>query len=443
MNNKRELLAVWLILTFVLVLVGCEAGGKSEKGKNSDSLQPAADKPKEPVTLTFYNPNSGDLKEDWMAQYGNAIQKKFPHITVNYVQSPDTNPAGHLANMISAQEPIDVILNADTNHYRLITPFKFEYDMTELVKKHNFDLNRLEQSTVDAVRALSKGGLYALPFKMNVLSLMYNKDLFDKFGVPYPKDGMTWDETYELAKTMTRKEGETQYRGFLTQSYNIAWMNQMSLGFADPKSDKPLLYSDDRWGQFVRNFNRFYEIPGNALAETNFRGVSNAFLVNKVAAMYAYTIPTTKQDVNWDMVSLPEFSHLRGVGSQAMLTLAYVTSISKHKDDAFEAIAYMTSDEYQMNISKQALGLPVVKTPAVKDAFGIDNPNLQGKNLKSLTSNKPAAPFQQSAYQAITNNQLEKIWYQLGKGQMDVNTALRTASEMAEKEIANLKSSGQ
>ncbi|MDF2714217.1 MAG: hypothetical protein K0R28_2265, partial [Paenibacillus sp.] len=31
----------------------------------------------------------------------------------------------------------------------------------------------------------------------------------------------------------------------------------------------------------------------------------------------------------------------------------------------------------------------------------------------------------------------------LGKGQMDVNTALRTASEMAEKEIANLKSTGQ
>ncbi|MDF2718562.1 MAG: hypothetical protein K0R28_5487, partial [Paenibacillus sp.] len=91
----------------------------------------------------------------------------------------------------------------------------------------------------------------------------------------------------------------------------------------------------------------------------------------------------------------------------------------------------------------QALGLPVVKTQAVKDAFGLENPHLQGKNLKSLSRNKPAAPFQQSAYQAITNNQLEKIWYQLGKGQLDVNTALRNASEMAEKEIANLKSTGQ
>jgi hypothetical protein len=68
---------------------------------------------------------------------------------------------------------------------------------------------------------------------------------------------------------------------------------------------------------------------------------------------------------------------------------------------------------------------------------------LQGKNLKALTRNKPAKPFAQSPYQAITNNQLEKTWYKLGKGQMDVNTALREAAEMAEKEIANLKQSGQ
>jgi multiple sugar transport system substrate-binding protein len=443
MFNYKVSKSVLPLLSLAVLLGACSSGGSDSASKESGTAQPAAEKPKQPVTLTFYNPNSGDLKDDWMAQYGNAIQKKFPHITVNYVQSPDTNPAGHIANLLAAQEPIDVFINADTNHYRLIAPFKFEYDLTDLIKKQNYDLNRLEPSTVEAVKALSNGKMYALPLRMNVLSLMYNKDLFDKFGIAYPKDGMTWDETFELAKTMTRKDGETQYRGFVTQSYNISWMNQMSLGFADPKTDKPLFYTDDRWAQFVRNINRFYEIPGNAFAETSFRAVSNAFLVNKVAAMYAYTIPTTKQDVNWDMVSLPEFSNLRGVGSQALLTLAYVPSISKHKDEAFEVIAYMTSDEFQTSISRQALGLPVVKTQSVKDAFGQDNPFLQGKNLKSLTRNKPAAPFPQSPYQAITNNQLEKVWYDLGKGKMDVNTALRTASEMAEKEIANLKSSGQ
>lgn len=65
---------------------------------------------------------------------------------------------------------------------------------------------------------------------------------------------------------------------------------------------------------------------------------------------------------------------------------------------------------------------------------------MTGKNLKALTKNKPAAPFQQSPYQAITNNQLEKLWYQLDKGQLDINTTLRMADENAVKEIEKLKS---
>lgn len=436
---------MWLVLLMAVVslLAGCSGGQENKAGQAAEVAAKVEEKPKEPVTITFYLPYAGDTAT-FMEQYGNAIVKKFPHVTLKVLNSPDTNPAGHLASLLSAQEPIDIFLNGDTNHYRYITPFNFQYDLTELIKKTGYDQSRLEPSTLEAVRALSpKGEIYALPLRMNVMSLLYNKDIFDKFGVPYPTDGMTWDEAYELAKRLTRKEGETQYRGFITQSYSIAWQNQMSLGFADPKTDKPLFYSDERWAQLVKNINRFYEIPGNALVEGSFTGINNLFYKTKVAAMYAASIPGTPQDVNWDLVTLPEFGHLRGVGSQASLTLAYVLSISKHKEQAFEIIAYMTSDEFQTEMAQKALGLPVITTQSAKDAFGKDNPNLKGKNLKALTKNKPAAPFQQSPYQAITNNQLEKLWYQLGKGQLDINTTLRTADENAVKEIEKLKASGQ
>lgn len=452
MVKKRVSLFLVLFIATVGILTACSGGNSGDSGKAAEppkgSETPKAaekPKPKEPVTITFYSPNAGDTEEVFMEQYGNAIVKKFPHVTLKFVHSPDTNPAGHLANLLSTQEPIDIFLNGDTNHYRLITPFNFQYDLTELIKTTNFDLSRFEPSTIEAVKALSPNGqmMYSLPFRMSVISLMYNKDIFDKFGVSYPKDGMTWDEAYDLAKATTRKDGETQYRGFITQSYSIAWQNQLSIGFADPKTDKPLFYSENKWADFVKNINRFYEIPGNALAEGSFGAINNLFWKTKTAAMYAYGIPATPQEVNWDLVTLPEFSNLRGIGSQAALTLAYVVSISKHKEQAFEIIAYMTSEEFQIEIAKKALGLPVIKSQAAKDAYGQGNPNLAGKNLKALTKNKPAAPFQQSPYQAITNNQLEKLWYQLGKGQMDINTTLRMADENAIKEIDKLKASGQ
>ncbi len=35
----------------------------------------------------------------------------------------------------------------------------------------------------------------------------YNRDLFDKAGVAYPKQGWTWDEFREVAKALTVKDG--------------------------------------------------------------------------------------------------------------------------------------------------------------------------------------------------------------------------------------------
>lgn len=429
-----------LVLTIVILAAcGKEAGTDQDKtnpGQENPVVNQPQDQPQqqpkeeekqpkpEPVTLTYYSPNARDTTELFMEQYGNAIEAKFPHITLNFVHSPDTDVYGNLTNRLTANEPIDILANA--NHYRYITPFKFEYDLTELIRKHNFDLSHLEPNTVEAVKALSDNGeMYALPFRMNNQVLLYNKTLFDKFGVNQPVDHMTWDEAYQLANTMTRKDGDVQYRGFVTQSYSIAWSNQLSLGFADPKTDKPYFYTDDRWAQFVQNINRFYEIPGNALLENSYTPIHNLFFVDEVAAMYASSVPVTEQTVDWDLVTLPEFSHLPGVGSQADVAMVYVSSISNHKDEAFEVIAYMTSDEFQKTISEKALGIPVVKSQEVKDAYGKENPFLQGKNLKALTLNSPALPFEQSPYQPITNNQLEKIWYQLGKGQLDVNTADR------------------
>lgn len=44
------------------------------------------------------------------------------------------------------------------------------------------------QSTIDFLRRNSNGAI------LGVAGLYYNKEIFDKFGVGYPKDRMTWPE---------------------------------------------------------------------------------------------------------------------------------------------------------------------------------------------------------------------------------------------------------
>jgi multiple sugar transport system substrate-binding protein len=79
------------------------------------------------------------------------------------------------------------------------------------MKAGKFDLSRLGKGAVDAVK-VSSGGQYleAVPYVQNFSANYYNKGIFDKFGVAYPKDGMTRDDATDLARKLTRSDGGVQ-----------------------------------------------------------------------------------------------------------------------------------------------------------------------------------------------------------------------------------------
>lgn len=52
-----------------------------------------------------------------------------------------------------------------------------------------------------------EGKQYLLPKDYSPLAVYYNKKLFDEAGVPYPKDGWTWEEFLATAQALTKQEG--------------------------------------------------------------------------------------------------------------------------------------------------------------------------------------------------------------------------------------------
>ena len=50
----------------------------------------------------------------------------------------------------------------------------------------------------------SSGKVWALPAGINCVSLHYNKTMLRKFGVEYPKPGITWDELFKVAQKATK-----------------------------------------------------------------------------------------------------------------------------------------------------------------------------------------------------------------------------------------------
>ena len=52
-----------------------------------------------------------------------------------------------------------------------------------------------------------------LPQNISSLVLYYNKDLFKRFKIPPPRDGMLWNELVLKAQQLTRDKNGQQVRG--------------------------------------------------------------------------------------------------------------------------------------------------------------------------------------------------------------------------------------
>lgn len=59
-----------------------------------------------------------------------------------------------------------------------------------------------------------RGATYMSPVDTGPLVIYYNKDLFDKKGVPYPKKGWTWDDYMAIIPKLSFEEGGTRYYGW-------------------------------------------------------------------------------------------------------------------------------------------------------------------------------------------------------------------------------------
>ncbi|MCS7458552.1 extracellular solute-binding protein [Paenibacillus doosanensis] len=398
---------------------------------------PAADKPsvqnsQEPVELVVYNAsNSTATAEAFMdSDIGKEIKEKFPYVTIKFIATGKGTTPNEL--LVSGQD-VDLIL-CSVFSFPVLADTGLLYDIGDLIKQNRYDTSRLVPNAIEFQKQFG-GGVYGFPVASAPTALFYNKDIFDKFGVPYPKDGMTWDETYELAKQLTRTDAGTSYYGFATRYPFMYNTNQLSLSYYNPDSQS-VQVSDDRFRLFMENFTRFAQIPGNEKATTDM------FAKEKNVAMMAYQIGRWDFD-SWDMVSMPTFKEAPGIGSQDYGTYMNISSTSKHKQQAFEVLEALTSDEYQMKISKAGT-LPIVRTPEVVQAFGqlsdaASGRNFKGKNVGAFFPKERARPSYVTKYDDAIAKRMNTAFAQIVSGGTNPVSALREAQEGAEKDVSAMK----
>ncbi|MBD2862821.1 ABC transporter substrate-binding protein [Paenibacillus oceani] len=192
MNKKMAVRAVSLAVTSALA-VSLAACGSGKEGSGSD------DGKKGPVTLTLLSHYAG-AQEEKLKPYVDMWNKDHPDIQVKL----EPVDFGELLKTIQAKQTAGQV--ADIMHvYSLwggqLTKNKVlaepPADVIDDVKKNYPDAS-VKGASID-------GKIYGFPTEVNAYALFYNKKLLKEAGFDNPPK--TWDEMYNMAKTLTKKDG--------------------------------------------------------------------------------------------------------------------------------------------------------------------------------------------------------------------------------------------
>lgn len=433
----------WFMLCVALLLVLVIAACGKDKNSTDPAPQPApsnsgteqpkqeekppvVEKDPDPVTVRIFTFPTRIPEEDFDMLLTQSVKKKYPHITVEpmYGTTADREQV-----LMFSNEKADMIVfwNGEMNYYRDLDLLQ---DMTPMFKEHNFDLDRFQPGLVGTAKG-PNGEVYGLPYNNNVQMMYYNKNLFDKFGVDYPKDGMFWEDVLELSKTMARTVDGVDYYGYHYDFY-FRLTSPLSLAEVNDATMKATVNTDE-WKKALGMIKSFHDISGNVPAG-NYR---NKFIQDQDLAMIgAVNILHLLKDAEnnglaWDIAQYPSWQERPNAFGYADLHELGVTKVSQNPDAAMKVMEVFFSDEVQLEMARKTGRVSTLKGMEFTSQYGADVPHLQGKNIAGIFKSIPAptpdtgiSRYWGDAYPIVSKYVSEMV-----KGTMDINTALLTAEE--------------
>ncbi len=145
---------------------------------------------------------------------------RYPNVTVN-VQYVNTNPWGEyinqLMNLVGSNQSPDIVMMA-TEGVSTLASRKLMRDIMPFVSGDPQGRALFEDIEPNLLNGLKYNGqLGYVPNEWNTVLTYYNTAMFEEAGLPKPKPDWTWAEFLEIARALTRREGEnvTRYGYFI------------------------------------------------------------------------------------------------------------------------------------------------------------------------------------------------------------------------------------
>ncbi len=387
----RKTLAVAFTLVLMLPLLTACLGGEKTEVETQQVLRLAND-------------------YGWVGEYGDAFREftelyefSHPNVTMEYMTLVEENryyygeteqneerpdPYEELKKAMTGPNPPDVVFinyehlgdMVDENLLRPLDPF---------ITKDEIDLSKYVPAVVEGIKRYGDGQMYALAPYFSSSAVIYNQELFDNAGVPYPTDDMTWAELFETAQRLSSGEGEDRKYGFSFTTYvgsDPFWDMQQyvaPLGLTQFSEDKNTLTVDspqwaDAWKTMVElstekiipeppNYEeeRFREGPYNPFEHDVFMSGKAAMAIADSSYLNQIIDANKNKDriegfdgIRWDVVALPTHPEAPGIGGNVWLNgIMAINAKAQNPDVAWDFVKFVNGEDFARIKSKSSYQL--------------------------------------------------------------------------------------
>ncbi len=280
-----------------------------------------------------------------------AFQKEYPNVKVEIENiGSGTEYWTKLQTMVAAGTAPDVLYPATHNAYALASNGALMF-VDDLAKRDKIDLNKYDQSILNLYKY--DGKTACLPIDTAALVMFYNKNMFDAAGVPYPKEGWTWDDFLATAQKLTKdtnNDGKTDQFGVdsWTSYWAIAVFSMAGHGIFDDirKPTKLLITDKDSVDaiQWLGDLANKHKVMPTTAERAN---ISDMFLAGKTAmnVMGHWRVPqymANIKDFKWDVVALPKGKILANRSDGSCFA---ISAQSKNPEVAWEFVKFLAGPD--------------------------------------------------------------------------------------------------
>ena len=356
MRNLKKAISIILMGTIVLITASATGSKEQKTASGPTTIKWAL---WDLAATTYYTP----LIE--------AYQTAHPNVKIETLDLGSTDYMTVLSTQLTGgDDSIDVVTIKDIPGYNNLVKAGQLVALNDYAAKSKIDTSAyggtVEQITVN-------NSFYGLPFRSDFWIVYYNKSLFDKAGVPYPTNDMTFAQYDTLARKMTSGAGADKVYG----SHYHTWRSAVQLfGILDGKNTiiggnydflKPVY-------ETILKQQKDGICQDYATLKTSSTHYSGVFYNNSVAMMNmgSWFISTQIAKVksgeslskNWGIVKYPHPEGVKAGTTLGTITTIGVSAASKQQATALDFVKFVTSPEGASIIAKTGT-IPAIRTDEV------------------------------------------------------------------------------